>query len=277
VSSRWNLIAQITDLHIKRPGELAYQKIDTAAALTRCIDTLNALVPRPNLVVITGDLVDTPLLEEYEHLLRLLAPLELPFAVVPGNHDSRAWLRQAFPAQPYAREKGALDLALAVEELDVILLDSSVPRADYGELDAQTLQWLDATLARDVQRPALVFLHHPPFVTGIAHMDRQNLHNAEALGAVLRRHSRVRVVAAGHVHRSTQTIFAGVPTSICPAPNHAVALDLCAAFPPSLRVEPPALHLHAWDRLNETLITHFVPIGDFSGPYPFFAPDGRQL
>ena len=26
MSSRWNLIAQITDLHIKRPGELAYQK-----------------------------------------------------------------------------------------------------------------------------------------------------------------------------------------------------------------------------------------------------------
>ena len=88
MSSRWNLIAQITDLHIKRPGELAYEKVDTAAALTRCIDTLNALLPRPNLVVITGDLVDTPLLDEYEHLLRLLAPLELPLAVVPGNHVS---------------------------------------------------------------------------------------------------------------------------------------------------------------------------------------------
>jgi len=277
VSSRWNLIAQITDLHIKRTGELAYEKVDTAAALTRCIDTLNALLPRPNLVVITGDLVDTPLLEEYEHLLRLLAPLELPFAVVPGNHDSRAWLRQAFPAQPYARKEGALDLAFAVEELEVIMLDSSVPGADYGELGAQTLQWLDATLARDPQRPALIFLHHPPFVTGIAHMDRQNLHNAEAFGTVLQRHARVRVVATGHVHRSIHTSFAGVPTSICPAPNHAVALDLCAAFPPSLRVEPPTLHLHAWDRLNRRLVTHFVPIGEFPGPYPFFAPDGRQL
>ena len=61
------------------------------------------------------------------------------------------------------------------------------------------------------------------------------------------------------------------------APNHAVALDLCATLPPSLKVEPPGLHLHAWDRCDKRLITHYVPIGKFDGPYPFFAADGRQL
>ena len=277
MTSRWSLIAQISDLHIKRPGELAYQKVDTAAALTRCIDTLHNLLPRPELVVVTGDLVDTPAAEEYEHLARLLARLELPLAAIPGNHDSRNLLRRAFPAQPYARPKDALDFALALDELDIILLDSSVPAIDYGELGPDTLVWLDAALARDGHRPALLFLHHPPFLTGIEHMDRQNLHNAEQLAQVLRRYSRVRLIAAGHVHRSTHTLFAGVPTSICPAPNHAVALDLCGALPPSLKVEPPGLHLHAWDRMNKTLITHFVPIGDFGGPYPFFDATGRQL
>jgi 3',5'-cyclic-AMP phosphodiesterase len=277
VTSRWELVAQISDLHIKRPGELAYQKVDTAAALTRCIETLNELLPRPQLVVVSGDLVDTPAAEEYEHLMRLLAPLELPLAVIPGNHDSRAWLRESFPAQPYARSEGALDFALALDDLDLILLDSSVPGAAHGELGAETLAWLQTTLARDAQRPALLFLHHPPFVTGIEHMDRENLQNAEEFACVLQPHSRVRLVASGHVHRSTQTLFAGILTSICPAPSHAVALDLCGALPPSLMVEPPGLHLHAWDRLNKKLITHFVPIGDFAGPYPFFGPDGRQL
>jgi 3',5'-cyclic AMP phosphodiesterase CpdA len=277
VTSRWTLVAQISDLHIKRPGELAYQKVDTAAALTRCIDTLHALLPRPELVVVSGDLVDTPAAEEYEHLARLLAPLELPLAVIPGNHDSRTLLRAAFPAQPYATTEGALDFALVLAELDIILLDSSVPATDYGELGAPTLAWLDITLARDEQRPALLFLHHPPFLTGIEHMDRQNLHNAEEFGAVVQRHRRVRLIAAGHVHRSTHTLFAGVPTSICPAPNHAVALDLCGVLPPSMKVEPPGLHLHAWDRRHNRLITHFVPIGEFPGPYPFFDATGRQL
>src|ERR1044072_9769703 len=87
------LIAEIADLHIKRPGVLAYGQVDTAAALTRCVATLNAFRPRPELVVISGDLADTPVAEEYEHLNRLLAPLEIGFAAVPGNHDSRELMR----------------------------------------------------------------------------------------------------------------------------------------------------------------------------------------
>src|SRR5262249_823803 len=63
--------AKFRDLHIKQPKELAYDHVDTAAALSRCVLTLNRLLPRPDLVVISGDLADTPRLEEYEHLKRL--------------------------------------------------------------------------------------------------------------------------------------------------------------------------------------------------------------
>src|SRR6266700_2027869 len=100
------LIAQISDLHIKRPGELAYRRVDTARALQTCIETLNALQPRPDLVVISGDLADTAATEEYEHLKRLLAPLQLPLVCVPGNHDSRELMRAAFVDQAYATPSG---------------------------------------------------------------------------------------------------------------------------------------------------------------------------
>src|ERR1700688_1813601 len=102
------LIAQISDLHIKPPGSLAYERVDTASALERCVAALNALRPRPDLVVISGDLADTPTAEEYEHLKRLLAPLELPFVAIPGNHDSREMMRAAFP-QAYAFASGPLN------------------------------------------------------------------------------------------------------------------------------------------------------------------------
>ncbi len=46
--------------------------------------------------------------------------------------------------------------------------------------------------------------------TGIWHMDRQNLLNAGELAAVIERHPRVRLIATGHVHRATLTMFAGV-------------------------------------------------------------------
>jgi 3',5'-cyclic-AMP phosphodiesterase len=273
------LIAQISDLHIKPPGSLAYGRVDTAAALERCVAALNAFRPKPDFVVISGDLADTPTAEEYEYLKRLLAALKLPFAGIPGNHDSRDMMRAAFPQGPYAFASGPLNQRIEIGGLDLLLLDSSVHGKPHGELEAPTMQWLDTTLGSAPDRPALLFLHHPPFTTGIWHMDRQNLLNAAELAAVIRRHPRVQLIAAGHVHRATLTMFAGVPATICPAPNHAVDLDLAELREPSFKVEPPAFHLHAWfpGEGFGSVVTHQVPIGDFDGPHPFFRADGRLL
>jgi 3',5'-cyclic-AMP phosphodiesterase len=272
------LIAQISDLHIKPPGSLAYGRVDTAGALERCVAALNELKPKPDLVVISGDLADTPSAEEYAHLKRLLEPLDLPFAGIPGNHDSRELMRAALP-QAYAFASGPLNQHVATGGLDLVLLDSSVPGKPHGELDAPTLQWLEATLASAPDRPALLFLHHPPFETGIWHMDRQNLRNAAELEPIVRRHPRARLIASGHVHRATLAMFAGIPTTICPAPNHAVDLDLAQFREPSFKVEPPAFHLHCWypGEGFGSVVTHQVPIGHFDGPHPFFGPDGRLL
>ena len=273
------LIAQISDLHIKPPGALAYRRVDTAKALERCVIALNEFIPKPDLVVISGDLADSPTPEEYEHLKRLLAPLKLPFVSIPGNHDSRELMRAAFPLASYALSSGALNQRVEIGGLDLVLLDSSVPGKPHGELEAATLQWLAATLASSPDRPALLFLHHPPFKTGIWHMDHQNLLNAGELALVVRRHPRAQLIAAGHVHRATLTMFAGVPATICPAPNHAVDLDLAELREPSFKVEPPAFHLHSWfpGEGFGSVVTHQVPIGDFDGPHPFLGPDGKLL
>ena len=279
MSSKPVLIAQITDLHIKLPGALAYGRVDTAKALERCVAALNAFEPAPDFVVVSGDLVDTPTAEEYDHLKQLLAPLQLPFAGVPGNHDSRELMRAALPAALFAHATGPLDQKVEVGGLDLLLLDSSVPGRPHGTLEASTLQWLDATLATAIDRPALVFLHHPPFKGGIWHMDRQDLFNADELARIVRNHPRTRLIACGHVHRAMLTTCAGIPVTICPAPNHAVDLDLAQLREPSFRVEPPAFHLHAWfpGRGYGQLVTHQVPIGQFDGPHPFFGPDGKLL
>ncbi|GCC45130.1 hypothetical protein chiPu_0029268, partial [Chiloscyllium punctatum] len=270
---------QISDLHIKPPGALAYGRVDTAKALERCVAALGAFEPAPDFVVISGDLVDTPSVEEYDYLKQLLAPLRLPFAGIPGNHDSREWMREAFPSAPYVHATGPLDQKIEVNGLDLLLLDSSVAGKPHGMLEASTLQWLDAALAAAVDRPALLFLHHPPFKGGIWHMDRQDLFNADELAAIVKRHPRARLIACGHVHRAMLTTFAGIAVTICPAPNHAVDLDLGQLREPSFKVEPPAFHLHSWFPGQDfgQVVTHQVPIGQFDGPHPFFGPDGKLL
>src|SRR5512133_3173552 len=177
MSSKPVHIAQISDLHIKPPGSLAYGRVDTAKALERCVAALNEFDPAPDFVVISGDLADTPTAEEYQYLKRLLAPLKLPFVSIPGNHDSRELMRAAFP-QAYASAFGPLNQRVEIGGVDLVLLDCSVYGKPHGELDAPTLQWLEATLVSATDRPVLLFLHHPPFKTGIWHMDRQNLLNA---------------------------------------------------------------------------------------------------
>lgn len=272
-------IAQISDLHIKRPGSLAYGRVDTAKALERCVATLNEFDPAPDFVVISGDLADTPTAEEYDYLKQLLLPLKHPFAGIPGNHDSRELMRAAFPSASYSFLSGPLDQRIEVGDVDLLLLDSSVQGKPHGSLEEGTLQWLDATLANASDKPALLFLHHPPFKAGIWHMDRQNLFNSNELARIVRRHPRVQLIATGHIHRAALTMFAGVPTTICPAPNHAVDLDLAELREPSFKVEPPAFHLHSWfpDEGMGRVVTHQVPIGTFDGPHPFFGPDGKLL
>lgn len=72
----------------------AYGRIDTAAALLRAISTLSNLSPRPDLAVISGDIADSALLEEYAHAIKL-------FVGIPGNYDRRALVRETCPDPAY--------------------------------------------------------------------------------------------------------------------------------------------------------------------------------
>jgi Icc protein len=196
-----------------------------------------------------------------------------------GNHDSHELIRTAFPRASYAFSTGPLNQKIEAGPLDLVLLDFSVHGKPHGNLDAATLQWLELILTSSPDRPALLFLHHPPFIAGVWHMDCQNLFNAGELEAIVRRHPRVRLIAAGHAHRAILTMFAGVATTVCPAPNHAVDLDLTELREPSFKVEPPAFHVHCWfpGEGFGSVVTHQVPIGEFDGPHPFFGPDGKLL
>jgi 3',5'-cyclic AMP phosphodiesterase CpdA len=227
--------------------------------------------PRPDLVVISGDIANSALPEEYERASSLLGDLQMPFAAIPGNHDRRIPMRRALPDPSYGAAESALNAMRSIGEVDVLLIDSTVPGAAHGELDAATLAWLDSALAASATRPALLFLHHPPFDTGIVYTDAIRLRNADALAALLKRHPRTLLVAAGHVHRAAQTVFAGISATICPAGEQAVLLEFAPRWPEVYKIEPPALHLHAWlpGEGFGSVVTHVVPIGEFPGPYSY--------
>ena len=262
------LLAQISDLHVKAERRLAYGVVDTASMLERCVAAIVALRQRPDAVIATGDLVDLGRPEEYGLLREILSPLaSLPLYLLPGNHDEREALRRAFPDHGYLRQwVPFVQWAIDDHALRIVALDTLVPGEGRGELCPSRLSWLDRTLA-ECARPTVVALHHPPFATGIGHMDRITLSNAPALDAVLRRHKHVERVIAGHLHRSIVCRFGGTIASVCPSPAHLVALDLASDAADHFVLEPPGFQLHV--QTASGLVTHDAYIGKFAGPYPF--------
>ncbi|KAG8148782.1 phosphodiesterase [Burkholderia catarinensis] len=262
------IIAQISDVHVRPAGVLYQDVVDSNAMLARAVASLNALAPRPDLVLVTGDLTDEGAPEEYAMLRRLLAPLEIPFAVMPGNHDKRDNLRSAFPDHTYLPAQGPLHFTIDVGAVRIVALDTSVPDLHHGELDLDALAWLDAELHACCERPTIVAMHHPPFDTGIPYLDIYGLRDIDRFAATLTVHSHVERVIAGHVHRSMQTRLGNVPVLTCPSTVTQIALQTQADAQPASYLEPPALLLHCWTQ-GKSSISHLSYIDQFEGPYPF--------
>ena len=254
------LIAQISDLHVTAPGMLA-GGVDTAATLASCVERIVQLDPQPDVVLATGDLTETGAPDEYVRLRELLAPLRAPVYVIPGNHDERHAFGAAFSDHAYIRQGSApIDYAIDHFDLGLIALDSTIPGAAHGALDASQLGWLEAALAQMAERPVLVFLHHPPIMTGIRYMDEIALETSSAasLGAVIARWPRIERIVCGHVHRGIQARWHGTVVSICPSTAFQIALDLSGSFSDAASDEGPAFQLHYWS--GTELVTHTVVV-----------------
>src|SRR5207248_8571066 len=87
---------------------------------------------------------------------------------------------------------------------------------------------------------------HPPFPTGLQHMDSINCRNAPAMAEILRGRTNIERVACGHHHRSIQIRWAGTIGSVAPSVAHQVVLDLKPHDDATFTMEPPGYHMHLW-------------------------------
>ncbi len=263
-------LAQLTDTHIREPGRLAYRRINTADYLASAVTALMSLPQKPRAVVLTGDLTDFGRIAEYQHLAKILRPLDVPYYLMPGNHDDRGNLRRAFPSHSYLGTEGFIQFSVEIGELRLIALDSSQPGQSAGRLCESRLSWLEQQLEHDQHVPTVIAIHHPPFKTLIGHMDKIGLlEGAGELENIISRYKNIERVICGHVHRTIYTKFGQTIASIAPSPAHQVCFDLQEEAVSAWNLEPPGFHVHAWKGPG-SLLTNLVPIGPFAGPYPFY-------
>jgi 3',5'-cyclic AMP phosphodiesterase CpdA len=260
------LIAQLTDIHIgfapgEEPEELNHSRF--RATLERLCEGPN----RPDMLVLTGDITDGGDIESFERTAALLADVPFPVWPIVGNHDSREGLLRVFP-QVRPAEGGFLHYVIEQDGLRIVLLDTIEPGRHGGAFCTARQAWLAARLDEAPDTPTLIFMHHPPVVSGIDWMDPDPAEGwVLRLGEALEGRRNVLAIHCGHLHRPLATRFRGIPLHVTPSVAPLVALDLRLTDPDRpddralITTEPPTYALHRWD--GSALATHYETVGDW--------------
>jgi 3',5'-cyclic AMP phosphodiesterase CpdA len=263
------LIAQISDCHVTEPSVLAYGRVDTAACLRLAVAAIQALPAKPDLLLVTGDLVQSGKVGEYEVFLEAVAEVGAPILPVAGNHDAREHLAEVFGLRRrFDLQSGFVQYVQDDHPLRVIVLDSTTPGSAEPSYCPPRLDWLAARLAESRQ-PTLIAMHHPPFPAGVAWMEPRDPDWAAPLATLLAGHPNVVRLVCGHVHRSMTTAWGGVVAMSAPSTAHQVFLDL-ATSDRRFSFEAPGFLLHRWTQGRLSSYGAAVPglgdVFDFGAP-----------
>lgn len=204
------LIAQISDLH-------AESQASSIEAMRRARSYLFRL--QPQVLIFSGDLVESPTEANYRLVSRLLADLPFPVFMIPGNADNRSAMRDAFSGHDYWPRTGPMNFAVdLVSTTRLIGFDVTVDGESFGLATTESLGWLETVCARQPQLPALIMMHQHPFETGIVPLDKVMCRNSEGFGDLVSRFAgRIGAIVCGHGHRTIFTTFRNAPAVMCPS------------------------------------------------------------
>ncbi len=196
-------IVQLSDTHISHLGGA------TTENLRAFVDVINAI--NPTFVVHSGDvaILDPDQAEDREAARELLAGIQAPLRVLPGNHDvgerpDNAWAGLVVTPERLAAFESTFGPDHWLEfvgDWAVIGLNSEIMGSGLAEEEAQW-EWLATLPAQIGTRPTLIFSHKPvwnpyPEVTehNIAIPDESKTRLLAALDGVT-----LAALGSGHLH-----------------------------------------------------------------------------
>ncbi|WP_125763389.1 metallophosphoesterase family protein [Companilactobacillus hulinensis] len=195
-------IVQITDTHLTprdaRPAN--HQRVDPYLKLQNVFQDVEIMADKPDLIVISGDLVHEGIEFDYRKLHDIIDyqsnKLKLPVYVILGNHDrTEAFYRGYLKEEP--RDK--YYYSISTNECDIFFLDSKLGDLEQGEIDSTQLSWLQHELNNSTKNSSLIFIHHPIDGPSLRHMRYSILQNSREFVETIKG-TNVRAVLSGHIH-----------------------------------------------------------------------------
>lgn len=203
-------IVQISDTHISKQFPQRIQDLEN------CVQTINAMPNQPALVIHTGDVSHNALAEEYHIAKQRLDMLKSPYFVMAGNRDNRIELLNIFAHDSYNLPDHDW-VQYSVENLStrLIMVDTVSTQSNKGQLCDQRMNHLETMLKTDTNKPALLFLHHPPYeATGIPDpYQYEDWDDVSRLSDLLERFDNIKALYCGHVHRFIEGNIANIEAS----------------------------------------------------------------
>lgn len=257
-----HFLVHLSDTHLLAPGGQLYDRVDSETHLRELFAELEASGGRPEAIVFTGDLADKGQPAAYELLRSIVEPAAARLGAqviwAMGNHDSReAFRSELLGEQPSAKP---VDRVYDVNGLRVITLDSSVPGHHWGEITPAQLDWLAEELAVTAPHGTILAIHHPPVPAVLDLAAVVELRDQAALREVLEG-SDVRSILAGHLHYSSNAMFAGIPVSVASATCYTQDLNVPVG---GTRGRDGARAFNLVHVYSDTVLHSVVPLGEYA-------------
>lgn len=193
-------VVQITDLHILSDEDACLSGVKTYRSLSKVIDDIQSLSPKPGLVIASGDLTDDGNPKAYQLLRSLLLTLSCPVYVMAGNHDDTEIMLAELPGDNifYQRQ-------VDCENWRLLLVDSKLPGSSFGFISDEEFAWLNKSLSMGVDRPVLLAMHHTPL--RLCASPSCQVKNAAAFYSKIKQFKQVKGLIAGHTHNAAEESF----------------------------------------------------------------------
>ncbi|HVF12220.1 MAG TPA: metallophosphoesterase [Actinomycetota bacterium] len=189
-------IAQISDIHA---GEASFQH----DVMANVIEKINVM--KPDMVVVAGDLTAAGYEEEYIEAAGIVAQIEPPKLVIPGNHDARnvGWVHfERYFGNRYGRYRQEFEPEraerLRAPGFTVVGVDSSEPDVNEGRVGRDRYPWILSQFDDPDDIKIFAIHHHLVSIPGTGR-ERNIVHDAGDLLAHLSTLD-IDLIVSGHKH-----------------------------------------------------------------------------
>jgi Icc protein len=234
-------IVHLADFHLPASPNKTLHGVNPHAHLAQAVAALRRLVPAPDLIVLGGDLLEDGDHASYQTVLDAFKDMQVPVHAVLGNHDSLPGFRKT--ALPPRGADFAGYYSFDLKAAHFVMLHSACPGKESGRLEEKQLLWLNEDLRRSAGKPVLVFLHHPPFDSGVGWLDKLKLADSEGFWEIIPPYARnILGVFASHLHLQHTCLHRGVIAASCPAVSWQYSSNADSPRA-ALSEEPPGFNL----------------------------------